>query len=229
VSLFVRTRLVGIAIAGVAALGATGLITGAAQAYPPGVKLTVMATNIQPVDKTGEFNVTLQLGNAPPSCSLSIKVGGQAVGTFVTDASGAAGAVTVKIKPTGDHSATIQVKSACKPRERASTQVRLARAHLEGPAECKIGKSCVIEAEHYPYPCTVVFTATKWSAPTLTRSTSTNKGGKAFADFSFPQEGAWAIVGACQSESHTWWVQVKKPDSKSDHDKKPEKKSGSSH
>jgi hypothetical protein len=198
-------------VAGVVAVGGGWLASGAAQAYPPGTAISLSAISVTPTPAKDKYVVVLGIGHAQPGCLLKISVNGQTLATATADASNSAGA-TITLRPNdGDHITTIKVKSSCKPKESATTQVRLARAHLEGPDECKRNKSCTIEAENYPAHATVVFTATKGGVSTsIVRTATTDSKGKAHVEFSLPQEGAWAIVGVSGGESHTWWVQVKK-------------------
>ena len=57
----------------------------------------------------------------------------------------------------------------------------------------------------------MVFTATKAGVTLpIVRSGRTNDDGKVVVDIPLSKEGAWAIVGSCEGESHTWWVQVAK-------------------
>jgi hypothetical protein len=202
-----------IAGAGVVALGGVWLANGPAEAYPPSTSMNVVAVSITPTPPKDKYVVALEITNAPPNCTLKITVNDETVGTATTgpSATGVTVLTSVTLRPSRDKTSTIKVKSACKPKETATTKVRLARAHLEGPSECKRYKKCEIEAENYPPNQNVVFTATKENvAQSIVRTRQTSGDGHAQVDFSFPESGAWAIVGASGGESHTWWVQVKK-------------------
>jgi hypothetical protein len=186
---------------------------------------TVSVVPVQNNPHKDTYDVTLAITQAQPGCKLKITADGPIVGgpTSVTP-SGTTATVTLTLKAKGgDHITKITVTSTCKPKEKASTQVRLARGHLEGPSSCKRKESCRIEAENYPPNSTVVFTATRAGSAPIVITTTTDSKGKAAVNFKFPDSGAWAIVGASGGESHTWWVQVPGSDKSDEHKGKDDK------
>jgi hypothetical protein len=205
VSPFVRTLRRRAQLIGVLAAVTAGLGVSAAYAYPPGKSLAVGAVRIASGDKkVATFSVTAT--NVQPGCTVSFRLEG---GTRGSAQAGQDGTATIELSaPAKGGKAEITAKTVdCASRERAETDVRLNRAHLEGPEHCKRKKACEIRAEHYPPDSDVTFTAVR-GATTIVRRARTDGAGRASVTFQFPDKYAWAIVGAVGGEAHTWWVQV---------------------
>ena len=203
-------------VVGLVALGALALTATTADAYPPGTALTVAVASVG-TGPGSNFTVQVVVSNAPPNCTLNFTVKDKPVGTFTTGSAAGPGvgvtfSLPLVLKPSGDDTSTIKVKTVCKPREQAKTKVLLRRAHLEVDDECRKDKRCEVKAEHYPPNVLVTFTATRsgGGSPDIIRTKNANGNGDAKLDLTFPKEGTWTVVATSTGVSEFATIQVKK-------------------